>query len=138
MLLTSFDALSAWSNPLSIKTQGQFTFFFFLNRSKFQPPFYFNDHPTLNLQALLRPGRFDRHIMIDLPTLAEREEIFNVYLNKLTLSQPAEVYAKPLSRLTPGMSGKQIFFPFNIDEATKMPTSSSDNANRLLQLVHSM
>ena len=61
--------------------------------------------PTIQ-QALLRPGRFDRHIMIDLPTLAEREEIFNVYLNKLTLAMPAEAYAKPLSRLTPGMSGK--------------------------------
>ncbi|RUS74668.1 hypothetical protein EGW08_017574, partial [Elysia chlorotica] len=59
-------------------------------------------------KALLRPGRFDRHIMIDLPTLAEREEIFNVYLNKLTLAMPAEAYAKPLSRLTPGMSGADI------------------------------
>lgn len=57
-------------------------------------------------QALLRPGRFDRHIMIDLPTLAEREEIFHVYLNKLKLAQPVSAYAKPLSRLTPGMSGE--------------------------------
>ncbi|XP_035827655.1 paraplegin isoform X2 [Aplysia californica] len=59
-------------------------------------------------KALLRPGRFDRHIMIDLPTLQEREEIFHVYLNKLKLSQPAEAYVKPLSRLTPGMSGADI------------------------------
>jgi len=59
-------------------------------------------------KALLRPGRFDRHIMIDLPTMEEREEIFGVYLNKLKLAQPASVYAKPLSRLTPGMSGADI------------------------------
>uniref|UniRef100_A0A0B7A7D2 AAA+ ATPase domain-containing protein n=1 Tax=Arion vulgaris TaxID=1028688 RepID=A0A0B7A7D2_9EUPU len=59
-------------------------------------------------KALLRPGRFDRHIMIDLPTLIEREEIFNVYLSKLKLSQPTSVYAKPLSKLTPGMSGADI------------------------------
>ncbi|XP_055890271.1 paraplegin-like isoform X1 [Biomphalaria glabrata] len=59
-------------------------------------------------KALLRPGRFDRHIMIDLPTLKEREEIFTVYLNKLKLAQPAEAYAKALSRLTPGMSGADI------------------------------
>ncbi|KAH9502682.1 Paraplegin [Bulinus truncatus] len=59
-------------------------------------------------KALLRPGRFDRHIMIDLPTLKEREEIFTVYLNKLKLAQPAEAYAKALARLTPGMSGADI------------------------------
>lgn len=60
----------------------------------------------LQQQALLRPGRFDRHIMIDLPTLAEREEIFGVYLSRLKLAQPLNFYAKPLSKLTPGMSGK--------------------------------
>ncbi|CAL1533622.1 unnamed protein product [Lymnaea stagnalis] len=59
-------------------------------------------------KALLRPGRFDRHIMIDLPTMIEREEIFTVYLNKLKLAQPAETYARTLSRLTPGMSGADI------------------------------
>ncbi|CAG5130910.1 unnamed protein product, partial [Candidula unifasciata] len=59
-------------------------------------------------KALLRPGRFDRHIMIDLPTLAEREEIFTVYLNRLKLAQPASHYARPLSKLTPGMSGADI------------------------------
>lgn len=59
-------------------------------------------------KALLRAGRFDRHIMIDLPTLAERVEVFDVYLNKLKLAQPACVYSQPLARLTPGMSGADI------------------------------
>lgn len=59
-------------------------------------------------KALLRPGRFDRHIMIDVPTLKEREEIFHVYLEKLKLTQPTGTFARPLSRLTPGMSGADI------------------------------
>ncbi len=31
-------------------------------------------------QALLRPGRFDRHILIDLPTLIERKEILEQHM----------------------------------------------------------
>ena len=57
-------------------------------------------------QALLRPGRFDRHITIDLPTLVERKEIFTMYLKKLAIAQPPETYAGKLSQLSPGMSGK--------------------------------
>ena len=63
----------------------------------------------LDFQALLRPGRFDRHITIDFPTLAEREEIFEMYLRNLKLkTQSAELPGK-LSQLTPGMSGMLIF-----------------------------
>lgn len=59
-------------------------------------------------KALLRPGRFDRHITIDFPTLAEREEIFEMYLRNLKLkTQSAELPGK-LSQLTPGMSGADI------------------------------
>ncbi|WAR11663.1 SPG7-like protein [Mya arenaria] len=36
-------------------------------------------------KALLRPGRFDRHITIDFPTLKDRIELFELYLKKLTL-----------------------------------------------------
>lgn len=57
-------------------------------------------------KALLRPGRFDRHIMIDLPTLIERREIFNLYLRQLKLVDPPEVYSPRLAQLTPGMSGR--------------------------------
>ncbi|KAK7115309.1 hypothetical protein V1264_001202 [Littorina saxatilis] len=59
-------------------------------------------------KALLRPGRFDRHIMIDLPTLIERREIFNLYLRQLKLVDPPEVYSPRLAQLTPGMSGADI------------------------------
>lgn len=60
-------------------------------------------------QALLRPGRFDRHIMIDYPTLMERIELFELYLGKLRLKGPVSTYATRLAQLTPGKSGKIIF-----------------------------
>ncbi|XP_076449044.1 mitochondrial inner membrane m-AAA protease component paraplegin-like [Babylonia areolata] len=59
-------------------------------------------------KALLRPGRFDRHIMIDLPTLIERRDIFNLYLGKLKLEQSPEMYSEKMAQMTPGMSGADI------------------------------
>ncbi|KAJ7351155.1 Paraplegin [Desmophyllum pertusum] len=59
-------------------------------------------------QALLRPGRFDRHIAIELPTLIERQAIFEVHLKKLTLKMPLQSYSKRLAELTPGNSGADI------------------------------
>lgn len=59
--------------------------------------------------ALLRPGRFDRHIMIDLPNLAERKEIFEKHLSgiKLQNGEPSK-YSQRLATLTPGFSGADI------------------------------
>lgn len=59
-------------------------------------------------KALLRPGRFDRHILIDSPTLIERKEIFEVHLKKLKLQKPAAEYSTRLAQLSPGMSGADI------------------------------
>lgn len=59
-------------------------------------------------EALLRPGRFDRHILIGQPTLIERKEIFEVYLNKLQLDNPATNYSGRLAQLTPTYSGADI------------------------------
>lgn len=59
-------------------------------------------------QALLRPGRFDRHIAIDLPTKIERKSIFEIHLKKLKLKQPYSVYSDRLADLSPGMSGADI------------------------------
>lgn len=59
-------------------------------------------------KALLRPGRFDRHILIDLPTLEERKEMFMVYLQRLLLAQPPESFRDRLAQLSPGMSGADI------------------------------
>ncbi|XP_071957599.1 mitochondrial inner membrane m-AAA protease component paraplegin-like [Antedon mediterranea] len=59
-------------------------------------------------KALLRPGRFDRHILIDIPTLAERKEIFEQHLKVLTLEKEPPAYSKRLAQLSPGMSGADI------------------------------
>lgn len=59
-------------------------------------------------QALLRPGRFDRHIAIELPTLPERMAIFEVHLKKLTLHKSLKEYSRRLAELTPGYSGKKL------------------------------
>lgn len=59
-------------------------------------------------KALLRPGRFDRQIACDLPSLSEREEIFAVHMQSIVLDKPAEEYIPKLAALTPGMSGAQV------------------------------
>lgn len=56
--------------------------------------------------ALLRPGRFDRHIYLDLPDLVEREDIFRVYLKPLMLAEPIDPHL--LAAQTPGFSGADI------------------------------
>ncbi|WP_185873149.1 ATP-dependent zinc metalloprotease FtsH [Blattabacterium cuenoti] len=57
-------------------------------------------------KALLRPGRFDRTIIVDPPELNERKEIFNVHLKKLVLSKNVDIDF--LARQTPGFSGADI------------------------------
>lgn len=56
--------------------------------------------------ALLRPGRFDRHIYLELPNMKEREEIFKVHLRPLTLDESIDVNF--LASQTPGFSGADI------------------------------
>ena len=59
-------------------------------------------------KALLRPGRFDRHITIDLPTLIERKEIVEKHLEGVVLEKPANTYSDRLAQLTPGFSGADL------------------------------
>lgn len=59
-------------------------------------------------KALLRPGRFDRHIMIDLPTLEERKEIFEHHLKSIKMEKTPSFYSKRMASLTPGFSGADI------------------------------
>lgn len=63
---------------------------------------------TYILQALLRPGRFDRHILIDLPNLEERKQIFEKHLSSIQLDSKPSSYSQRLARLTPGFSGADI------------------------------
>lgn len=59
-------------------------------------------------KALLRPGRFDRHIMMDLPNLEERREIFEHHLKSIVLEKPSSYYARRMASLTLGFSGADI------------------------------
>ena len=57
-------------------------------------------------KALMRAGRFDRQIFVDLPDLNERKEIFDVHLKPLKVSKALDI--EFLSRQTPGFSGADI------------------------------
>ncbi|KAF2969382.1 hypothetical protein GQX73_g4218 [Xylaria multiplex] len=59
-------------------------------------------------KALMRPGRFDRHINIDAPTMAGRQDIFKVYLKKIVTKEDIEYLSGRLASLTPGFAGADI------------------------------
>lgn len=64
------------------------------------------NRPDVLDKALLRPGRFDRHIYLELPNQVERAEIFKVHLRPLKLSKDVDV--DTLAKLSPGFSGADI------------------------------
>ncbi|KAK6200452.1 AAA+-type ATPase [Scheffersomyces amazonensis] len=88
------------------------------------------NRPDILDKALLRPGRFDRHISIDIPDIEGRKQIFKVHLDKLTLKidedlksndkvdnyttykslkeAAVEQLAGRLAALTPGFAGADI------------------------------
>ncbi|EJD04051.1 ATP-dependent metallopeptidase Hfl [Fomitiporia mediterranea MF3/22] len=69
------------------------------------------NRPDVLDPALLRPGRFDRHIAIDRPDVSGRKGIFMVHLRPLRLSSDLptlEDLAQKLAVLTPGFSGADI------------------------------
>ena len=57
-------------------------------------------------KALLRAGRFDRQIYVELPDLNERKEIFKVHLRPIKIDESVDI--EFLSRQTPGFSGADI------------------------------
>ncbi|KAL0943992.1 ATP-dependent metallopeptidase HflB [Colletotrichum truncatum] len=59
-------------------------------------------------KALMRPGRFDRHIFIDRPTMKGRQDIFKVHLAKVVTKEDMEHLTGRLATLTPGFSGADI------------------------------
>ncbi len=56
--------------------------------------------------ALLRPGRFDRHVYVDLPDIHGREEILQVHAKKVKLAPSVDL--KHIARVTSGCSGAQL------------------------------
>jgi AFG3 family protein len=68
------------------------------------------NRPDVLDPALMRPGRFDRHIAIDRPDVSGRKGIFMVHLKPLRLAQELDTdnLAQKLAVLTPGFSGADI------------------------------
>ncbi|MCC7508949.1 MAG: ATP-dependent zinc metalloprotease FtsH [Planctomycetes bacterium] len=64
------------------------------------------NRPDVLDNALLRPGRFDRQVYIDLPDLKGREEILRVHLKKVKAGPT--VNAHEIAKLVPGFSGADI------------------------------
>ncbi|MGH7483877.1 MAG: ATP-dependent zinc metalloprotease FtsH, partial [Longimicrobiales bacterium] len=64
------------------------------------------NRPDVLDPALLRPGRFDRQIVVDSPDVKGREGILRVHLRKIPLSDDVQV--EHLARGTPGMSGAEL------------------------------
>lgn len=59
-------------------------------------------------KALLRPGRFDRQVLVDKPDIQGRKQIFEVHLKPLKLNRPVEDISERLAALTPGFAGADI------------------------------
>lgn len=57
-------------------------------------------------EAVLRPGRFDRHIMINLPDISERKAILKIHAKNKNIS--SQVDMDDVARKTPGFSGAQL------------------------------
>ncbi|CAR29208.1 ZYRO0G03212p [Zygosaccharomyces rouxii] len=66
------------------------------------------NRPDILDRALLRPGRFDRHVNIDKPELSGRQAIFEVHLKKIKLAGDIFDLKNRLAALTPGFSGADI------------------------------
>jgi cell division protease FtsH len=64
------------------------------------------NRPDVLDPALLRPGRFDRQVVVAMPDIKEREDILKIHAAKIPLDD--EVDLSRIARATPGMSGADI------------------------------
>ena len=64
------------------------------------------NRPDVLDQALMRPGRFDRHVVIERPDWRDREAILQVHCKKITLAP--DVVLATIARGTPGMTGADL------------------------------
>ena len=64
------------------------------------------NRPEILDPALIRPGRFDRHILVDRPSLVGREEILKIHTRRVKLAP--EVNLNTLAARTPGMVGADL------------------------------
>ncbi|KAF9921598.1 AAA ATPase afg3 [Linnemannia zychae] len=66
------------------------------------------NRPDVLDDALMRPGRFDRHIAIDRPDIKGRNDIFQVHLRPIKTDEDLSKLGQKLAALTPGFSGADI------------------------------
>ena len=64
------------------------------------------NRPDVLDPALLRPGRFDRHVVVDMPDVRGREEILGIHIKKIPIA--AGVDLNRVARATPGTSGADL------------------------------
>ncbi len=64
------------------------------------------NRPEILDPALLRPGRFDRHVLVDRPDKVGREQILRVHLKKI--KAVADLSVEKLANMTPGMVGADL------------------------------
>jgi len=69
------------------------------------------NRPDVLDPALLRPGRFDRRVTIDLPDRGDREEILKIHARKKPLHQDIDL--KVIAERTPGFSGADLYSLMN-------------------------
>ncbi len=64
------------------------------------------NRPDVLDPALLRPGRFDRQVVVDMPDVKEREAILKIHCGKITLAPDVDLHT--IARATPGTSGADL------------------------------
>ena len=70
-----------------------------------------SNRPDVLDPALLRPGRFDRRVILDLPDINDREEILKIHAEKKPFTE--EVKLRVIAERTPGFSGADLFSLMN-------------------------
>lgn len=81
-------------------------------------------------EAILRPGRFDRHIQVNLPDIKEREEILKIHARNKNISKKVSLY--DIARRTPGFSGAQLENVLN--EATLLAVRNKQTVINLIDI----
>lgn len=92
------------------------------------------NRPEVLDPALLRPGRFDRQVRVDLPDLLAREEIFKVHATNYKLAEDVDFLK--IARMCPGASGAQIANILN--EAALLTVREGHNLIRQRDLEESI
>ncbi len=82
------------------------------------------NRPEILDPALIRPGRFDRHILVDRPSLKGREDILQIHTRKVKLAEDVNLHT--LAARTPGMVGSDLANIVN--EAALLAARKNKNA----------